>query len=101
MNSESSSWEGKLSAHLLPRGKCHSLSPDPNPLPGTQLKGARHPRCHTAGETGKCWAQLPVKPTRRARLWSHTTGQQTQAPLVSREQERVKKEAANYSGNSP
>ena len=32
---------------------------------------------------------------------SHTTGQQTQAPLVSREQKRVKKEAANYSGNSP
>lgn len=57
MNSESSSWEGKLSAYLFPWGKCHSLSPDPTALPGTWLKGARQPCCHTAGETGKCWAQ--------------------------------------------
>lgn len=45
--------------------------------------------------------RLPLKPTRRARLCPTPRGNRHRLPLVSREQEQVKKEAANYSGNGP
>lgn len=105
MNSESSSWGGELSAYLFPRGKCHSLSPDPTHClgPGSKAPGSRaatrQERQLSAGRRRKDTAAPEAHP--QSTPLSHTTGNRHRLPLVSREQEQVKKEAANYSGNGP
>lgn len=100
MNSESSSWEGKLSAYLFPRGKVTFSHQTPPHCLGPSLKvpgaGAAilQERQVSAGCRLKDTAAPEAHP--QSTPLSHTAVQWIQVhPWFLGEQEWVKKEAAN------